>query len=180
MPVRLVRHTKPLVEDGICYGRTDLDVASSFQTEADKVLARLPRPEIVVSSPLRRCWRLAEHIASAFELPVQLDQRVQEMDFGRWENTPWANVPRSELDAWSADFLHARPHGGESVAMLLARVTDALSEYQASEQEHIIVTHAGVIKAALADGDEASHFASNVDFGAIVGLSADNISRSPT
>ena len=54
------------------------------------------------------------------------------MDFGRWEGLPWSAVPRAELDAWAADLMHARPHGGESVAMLLARTRRALARCRAA------------------------------------------------
>ena len=33
MHVTLVRHTRPAVSDGVCYGATDLDVAATFDEE---------------------------------------------------------------------------------------------------------------------------------------------------
>ena len=72
------------------------------------------------------------------------------MDFGRWERVPWNDIDRTELDAWAADFFHARPHGGESVAMVSERVGSALADYRRSGVSHAVVTHAGIIKAARA------------------------------
>lgn len=70
-----------------------------------------------------------------------------EMDFGRWEGVPWDRIPRAELDAWAADFDHARPHGGESVAIFAARVEAALSALRDGTPT-LIVTHGGVMKVA--------------------------------
>ena len=42
MALILVRHTRPLVADGVCYGVTDLDLAPTFDDEAARVLAALP------------------------------------------------------------------------------------------------------------------------------------------
>ena len=85
-------------------------------------MAALPRADRLVSSPLERCRRLAERIGAARGLVPVVDERLREFDFGTWEGVPWESIPRAELDAWAADFLHARPHGGESVQMLHERV----------------------------------------------------------
>ena len=50
--------------------------------------------------------------------------------------------------------MHARPHGGESVAMLAARVAEAIAACPAAERI-VVVTHAGPIRAALAAWDRA-------------------------
>ncbi len=170
MALTLLRHTTPLVADGICYGRMDMDVASSFASEVRAILPRLSRPAAIVSSPLKRCRILADAIAEKMGLPVQLEARIREMDFGAWEGRAWSDLPRHELDLWASDFLNARPHGGESVAMLRARVMDALHDYQAAGSDHLLVTHSGVIKAALARGDTVEHFSASPEFGAAIPL----------
>ena len=70
------------------------------------------------------------------------------MDFGTWEGRPWAEIPEAEVEAWAADFIDARPHGGESVAMLLARVRRAMARCR-PEEPSLVVTHGGPIRAAL-------------------------------
>ncbi len=170
MGIILVRHTTPKVAAGICYGQTDLHVADSFAAEAAIVLKNLPEADAIIASPLMRCQVLANHIASARKLDVKTDPRIQEMDFGRWEGQRWSDIPKAEMDAWAADFLNARPHGGESVAMLRDRTVDAVSTYQACEGTYLLITHAGVIKAAISDGDKADDFSTHVDFGGIVNL----------
>ena len=170
MPVTLLRHTTPDIAAGVCYGISDLDVAGSFDEEAQAVAGQLPVIDRIVTSPLLRCRRLAEHIAAARRTPVTADPRLREMDFGAWENHAWADIPRAELDLWAKDFLHARPHGGESVAMLTARTRDAIADVSAGQDHVLIVTHAGVIKAALAAGDSAGAYSATISFGGFVTL----------
>ena len=170
MPVILVRHTRPAVPAGVCYGITELDLAPTFDDEAAAVAAALPHADRLVSSPLGRCRRLAERIGAARGLVPVVDERLREFDFGTWEGVRWDCIPRAELDAWAADFFHARPHGGESVQMLRERVADAIADYRRSGESHVVVTHAGVIKAALAQAGHPDGWKAVVEFGASVHL----------
>ena len=170
MHLTLVRHTRPLVPDGVCYGVTDLELAPTFEDEAARVVDALPHVERLVTSPLRRCLRLAERIGAAQSLAPIVDPRLKEMDFGTWEGIPWDAIPRDEMDAWAADFLHARPHGGESVHMLYERARSAIAEYREIGLSHIVVTHAGVIKAVRAKDRYPGAWKSNVEFGGTVTL----------
>ncbi len=170
MALILLRHTTPDVLEGVCYGRTDLALAESFGAEAHEVLNTLPEIASIVSSPLRRCQQLAEFIGHRRGLRVEVDERLTEMDFGHWEGRPWKELPRSELDAWADDFMDARPHGGESVRLLKTRVDKALLDYQNrntgdGKRDSLLVTHAGVIKAAFAVESVASSYDTHIAFG---------------
>ena len=70
------------------------------------------------------------------------------MNFGKWEGQPWADIPKTQLDAWTADFANY-PAGetGESVGQFMARVASAFDELPASK-DVLWITHAGVIRAA--------------------------------
>lgn len=165
MALTLLRHTAPAVIEGTCYGRLDLDLAASFEQELRALSARLPDFEQIISSPLQRCRQLADRLASARGLAVKIDDQLIEMDFGSWEGRLWSELPRTELDAWAGDFLHARPHGGESVAMLHKRVQAATHRHAGAASNTLIVTHAGVIRAAFASRLEESMFQTQVSFG---------------
>ena len=171
MGLILVRHTRPKVAAGLCYGQTDLELAGTFANDAAAVLAALPAINRVASSPLQRCRALARCIADARELPLEFDERLMEMDFGAWEGQPWSGIPMSEIDAWDDDFLHARPHGGESVAMFMSRVEAALADWSARRETIAVVTHAGVIKVACSRSSELPHnFEASIGFGGIIEL----------
>ncbi len=170
----LVRHARPQVEPGVCYGALDLVADPDHTREAAQALAlQLPRGAPVSCSPLQRC----EHLMAALcglraDLTFKTDPRLAEMDFGDWEGRRWHDIGRAALDAWTADFAQHRPGGGESVVQFMQRVGVAFDEARAGRQPHIWITHAGVIRAArlLAGGvrtvDQASQWpVDGTDFG---------------
>lgn len=165
MALILLRHTRPAVAEGTCYGVTDLDLAPEFAEDSRKIAAELPEIARIISSPLSRCLRLAEVIGAARGLPVARDQRLAEMDFGRWEMRPWSAIPRAEIDAWRDDFLHANPHRGETVQALADRVSAALAEAAEGPHPVLIVTHSGVVKAALAATGDPDPWQAQTAFG---------------
>jgi alpha-ribazole phosphatase len=143
-----MRHPAPAIAPGICYGASDIGLAAPPSPEH---FADVPRFDRLLASPLSRCRQVAQMLGAMHGLAPLFDRRLQEIDFGAWEMQKWDDIPRAEIDAWAEDFLHARPHGGESVAMLAARVAAALDAHRASQGDTLIITHAGVIRAALAD-----------------------------
>lgn len=150
MGLILLRHTRPAVAEGLCYGRTDLPLdEAAFAARLPILTASLPRIDRIRTSPLSRCRRLAEAIGAVHDLTPEVDPRLIEMDFGRWETRSWSTLPRAELDAWAGDFDNARPHGGETVAELARRVDAALREAP-SPGTTLWVTHAGIVRAACA------------------------------
>ena len=167
MQVFLIRHPRPLVGAGICYGQLDVE-AEDPQPTADRLRALLPAGTPVLASPLRRSRCLAE----ALHAHPLFDRRLMEIDFGEWEGRGWDQVERALLDAWAADVLHFSPPGGESAAMLQARViacfSDCVAELRATSVA--LVSHAGAIRAALGHWlqlpvDEWSQLA--LDFGSV-------------
>lgn len=143
MQLHLIRHPAPQVAAGICYGRTDLALAEDIAAAAARIAAQLPPQLPLFTSPLRRCRQLAD----ALHPSPRSDARLQEMNFGTWEMTPWSRIQREALDGWAADPLGYRPPRGESVAELQARVHAFISEAQGTGlQRAVLVTHAGVMK----------------------------------
>lgn len=155
-PLVLMRHAQPLVAAGVCYGATDMAADTSATQRAAQELVPLLAPGTQLwSSPLRRCMQLSQALRTCrSDLTIREDPRLAEMDFGDWEGWRWADIPRAELDAWTAQFWQLRFGGRESVADLMARVGAAWHEAGASSRPVAWVTHAGVIRATRlwADG----------------------------
>lgn len=155
MKLHLVRHPRPLAPAGCCYGASDLPADAAHTAQVARRLARtLPRDAQGAYSPLQRCAVLATALADLRpDLRLAPDARLREMDFGAWEGQAWDRIARQELDAWTADFTGYRPGGGDSVAMVLERVRQALADArrqaQASGRAPVWITHAGVMRAAL-------------------------------
>jgi alpha-ribazole phosphatase len=138
----LIRHPRPLLGAGICYGQLDVE-AEDPQPTAERLRSLLPAGTAVIASPLRRSRCLAE----ALHAQPLFDRRLMEINFGEWEGRGWDQIERALLDAWAADVLHFSPPGGESAAMLQARVVNCITELRATSVA--LVTHAGAIRAAL-------------------------------
>jgi len=150
MKLWLVRHAQVLAEPGTCYGA--LDVAADPESTRQCALALaevLPHGAAVKTSPLQRCEQLAQAlIGLRRDLTLQIDPRLQEMNFGAWEGQPWSDIARSEFDAWTASFAEHPVGGhGETVNALMARVAEAFDELPA-RTDTVWITHAGIIRAA--------------------------------
>ncbi len=143
MQVVLIRHPRPQIAAGICYGRLDMP-AHDIAATAAALRAQLPGGLPVISSPLRRCRELAEALHPA----PRIEPGLMEMDFGEWEGQAWDAIDRAAIDAWAADLLHHTPPGGESAAMLQARAVACLDALAAEGiAACVVVTHAGVFRA---------------------------------
>jgi alpha-ribazole phosphatase len=169
----LIRHPRPDIAAGVCYGATDLDLADRELECVVHLRKLLPEGIALFSSPMRRCRRLAE----ALHANACYEPRLREMSFGAWELQRWSEIPRIELDAWAAAPMTYVPPGGESVASVQARVAAFLRERCAPQrpeqgrrqgQDFAVVTHAGVMRVMvgkLLGLDEASWFKLRFDYG---------------
>ena len=167
MQLYLIRHPRPAVAAGLCYGATDLPLADDPVACAARLRPQLPMDLPVFSSPLQRCRQLA---AALHPVP-QCDERLRELNFGAWELQAWDAIDRAALDDWAADPLDFVPPGGESVAALRTRVHAFLHTLS---DDAIVVTHAGVIKlvCALLQGlPEAEWLGLRFDYGSITRIS---------
>ncbi len=146
MRLLLVRHPRPEVEPGLCYGSSDVAVSGQEITNVRDALAAMGLPGAlpVYTSPLQRCAGLARAL-DASELRV--DARLAEMDFGAWELRSWDAIGRAEVEAWAGDLLHYRPGGGESVLDVARRVAAFLGELRtAGHLDALVICHAGTMR----------------------------------
>lgn len=151
MEILFIRHTQVGVTPGLCYGHTDVPLASEAKQHIQAVLDKLPwvpgASDCVLTSPALRCETMARTLTSNYTV----EPRLREFHFGRWEGKPWAKIPRHEIDAWNADLKDARPPGGESFSEVQGRAVAALNEAIAQvPQRLLVITHGGVIRASMA------------------------------
>ena len=142
--------TRPLTERG-------LDQARSL-TAAVAGATRL------ISSPLARARDTAEALGTG--LPVEIDERWVEVDYGEYDGQKLGDVPPEVWRTWRSDPTYAPP-GGESLAAAGARVREACAELFADpdgpargDGTVVVVSHVSPIKAAacwaLGLGDEGA------------------------
>jgi alpha-ribazole phosphatase len=138
----LVRHPKPRIDDGLCYGISDLPVAEDPAACAARLAPLLPRAACVLSSTLLRARVLAE----ALDPAARCDPRLSELDFGEWEMKPFADIPVEGFDAWGDTLVDFRAPAGELYADMAARVWAAFDEHRQGARHLVIVGHNGPMR----------------------------------
>lgn len=171
MEVYLIRHTTPLISPGLIYGRTEVPLVDSFQTEADEIKSKLPTTfDAVYSSPSRRCTLLTEQLVPNF----QIDNRLCEFNFGEWEGKTWDTIDQQESAAWMQDFVYVSTPNGESMLKMNERVMAFWTDLcQKTYKTVAVVTHGGVIRLLMAADQQlplASAFTIKVDYGDVIVL----------
>lgn len=151
MDIYLIRHSPTVAASGLCYGQTDMALAADYAKAWQTIRQKLPAMAadcLVYTSPLSRCLRLAEHLSGN----VRADPRLLEINFGAWENIPFAAIePQVLLRQWTEDFVHTAPPNGESFGDLYQRAGHFWQDLLAQDAEQVlVVTHAGTIRALLA------------------------------
>jgi alpha-ribazole phosphatase len=149
MEIYLIRHTTPKISKGICYGRSEVQLADTFYQEAESLRKILPETfDIVFSSPSQRCYQLARLLRAKKRLG---DDRLLEMDFGDWEMKAWDTIDKNNLDVWMKHFVTMRVPNGESFMDLHDRVNEFIKTLVTKSYKNTaIVTHAGVIRCLVA------------------------------
>jgi broad specificity phosphatase PhoE len=132
---------------GKLLGRADVALNAVGERQAAALAGAIARPARVVSSPLER----ARRTAAAFGVPVEIDERWIEIDYGEYDCWPLADVPAEMWDQWRADAAYAPP-GGESLVDVGRRVRAACTELSegAVSDDVVVVSHVSPIKAAVA------------------------------
>jgi alpha-ribazole phosphatase len=169
----LIRHPTPAVPPGVCYGRSDIDLAVDPADVARNLSVTLPPLDEVHSSPLRRCRRLAGLLHPS---PV-FDTRLQEMDFGAWEGRCWEDIERTQIDAWAAQPFDFSPPRGESGRLVASRVIEFAGQFTHRKNggNIAVVSHQGplgILLAHLLGEGESSWLAHRFSFGAVIELRA--------
>ena len=154
---------------GVLLGREDPPLDDTGEAQAAALAGALASERFaplvaVVSSPLRRTRRPAEHIAAVAGLEVQVDDRLIELDYGEFEGMPVGGLPQETWLEWQTD-VDFRPPGGETLSELGARVRDCCVHWAelvaelAAESASVpgggganvvLVSHVSPIKAAVA------------------------------
>ena len=133
-------------------GREDVPLTDRGRRQARAVADRIRRlaPSIVLTSPLLRCRDTADAIAGPEQVPVVIDDRLQDGLLGEWTGYRAAEIQQrwpEQFTAWRSD-PDARPPGGESFTEIRDRVRPLLRDTLAAYRGHavVLVTHAATAK----------------------------------
>jgi broad specificity phosphatase PhoE len=124
----------------------------------EKVKGRLRPYAQVLTAPARA----ARETAQALGFKAEVETALTDCDYGRWRGLASKDVAEREPDAfaaWLGDPA-AAPHGGESIAALIERVSAWLTQSLTRDSATLAVTHASVVRAAIVNalGAGASAF----------------------
>jgi probable phosphoglycerate mutase len=122
--IYLARHGETsLNAAGLLRGRLDPPLTEKGQTQAEALADALQGEDIhlIVTSPLQRAIATARPLAERIGVPVEIDQRFNDRDYG-----VWAGISRDEVEArWGS--VDDAP-GVESADAVLARVLEGFRE----------------------------------------------------
>ena len=156
--MHLVRHGQSVWNAaGRIQGQIDVELDEIGLQQAQRIAERLKREPIaaIYSSPLLRARSTAEVIAAGFRLPVRLDARLMEYDFGVISGLTWNEVAENHpelANRWLEDPWAVPVAGSEGRVNFAARVTSAMRDVCARHpaEQVAIVAHGGTFGVYLA------------------------------
>ena len=114
---------------------------------ARAMAATIRRVDTALTSPAL----CATQTADALGLAADADPALRDLDYGTWSGRSLEQVAATDpagATAWMTDTA-ARPHGGEPIDALLARVATWMAAFATSQGRTVAITHPTVIRAAV-------------------------------
>jgi broad specificity phosphatase PhoE len=156
-------HTRPMTTLALLrHAPTEWNAARRLQGRADIPLSAAARTSLATRrlpseltgfrclvSPLTR----ARETAILLGQSAEIDARLVEMDWGRYEGRTIADLRREHGEAFIASEargLDFTPEGGESPRAVQARIIPLLAEIASRRRSTLAITHRGVIRAIYA------------------------------
>jgi broad specificity phosphatase PhoE len=154
----LVRHGRTAWHaEGRYAGTADVPLDELGMEQARCVADHLAesRIDIVYSSPLSRCLALAEMVAANHGLEVVVDERLREIDLGRWDGQMLDDIIKQDgeiLRQWTKNPESVTIPDGETLASVQERSMSWYDEACSLNSEGLIFasSHGGPIRATLA------------------------------
>lgn len=144
-----VRHGETYwnVENKIC-GATDIALTPHGHEQAvrtgEEILRSGIRFDEILSSPLIRARDTARHISEITGVPMRVDDRLIEQNFGRYESTARDGAEFRKAKENFAD----RYGNGESMLHLAQRIYNLINELKADPygRSYLLVAHNGIAR----------------------------------
>jgi probable phosphomutase (TIGR03848 family) len=153
----LLRHGRSSANGAhVLAGRTPgIGLDPTGLAQAEHLVQRLAdcRLTAIVSSPMDRCRATVEPLSLARRLPVTLDDRLTEVDYGDWTGRSLDDLRKEP--AWRTVQDHPSAMvfpGGEGLAAVSARAVAAAREHAAASDGAVLLcSHGDVLGAIVAD-----------------------------
>jgi len=124
--VFFVRHGQVDFPSGVFYGQMDIPLSETGKRQSILCARRLDTLDLdaVVTSDLSRCRYIARHITTVPKERIFEEERLREIDFGKWQGKSWEEIDESwpgEMERRMSNLSTYRPPGGESLSDLWNR-----------------------------------------------------------
>lgn len=167
--IYLLRHGE-LEQKGILCGHTDILLSKTGWQQLEEKTKKLKGINLCFSSPLLRCQNFSQQWTNPHHIPLTIDSRLKEMNFGDWdgksydflwsqtknkpeniENTVSANTCTNIGEFWKNPWIRPIPNG-EAMEGFCQRVDNFWQELliQTKNKNSLVISHGGVIKHILA------------------------------
>ena len=136
------------VENKIC-GATDIELTEKGHQQArelgEKILEENVHIDEIICSPLIRAENTARHISEVTGIPMRVEPRLKEQNFGKYESTPRNGEEFQHAKTCFADSYE----GGESMIRFCQRIYNLLDDIkkESDGKVYLLVAHNGVARA---------------------------------
>ena len=146
MKLYVVRHgqTNYNIANKVC-GKSDVELTDLGKQQAKKASEQLQdiALDLIFASPLKRAYTTAKIINKNHQLPIHQDQRIQEINFGKFEGV----VNNEEFQYYKQNHALHYPEG-ESLFQVVHRVYSFLEELEKNypDKNILVVCHGGIVR----------------------------------
>lgn len=154
--VLLVRHAQTFANANDYFlGQRDEGITEEGERQSARAVAGIVdwAPNRIVTSPLMRCReKIAAPAAEVLGVPLEIDERLKEFDFGPLEGKTFSEAMEKGYpfpwgpgsDEWPPE------EGGETMPEFLERLARAARDLEGREGRTAVVCHGGVIRGLFA------------------------------
>ncbi|GAA0399455.1 alpha-ribazole phosphatase family protein [Cocleimonas flava] len=122
--IDLLRHGE-VENDAVFCGSTNDTLTDAGWQKMVKALDNKGKWDLIVSASLERCQEFAQLIAEEDDIDLEVDDSLNEMDFGHWEGLCPEQIMKEEgelLNAWWQSPTRVSPPEGEDFHIFQSRV----------------------------------------------------------
>lgn len=149
-----MRHGQVALEQCLL-GRTDSPLSEMGKQQMAEALVSSPVFDHLYCSPLLRCADFSREYTAKHLIPLTVDKRLAELDFGDWDGQPYQQLWQLDgerLGLFWQDPWQTPPPNGETMANFTRRIDEMWQQLLEQHQGEslLVVTHGGVMRYLLA------------------------------
>lgn len=134
-------------------GDNDIPLNATGLAQARQAALALKAEQVdgIISSHLSRAKQTADLIAEFHDNPVEVDERLGELNFGKWQGLTWTEIEAQYPDEardWRTNKAESAPNG-ETFVELSVRTSAFLESMRGRGGRWIVAAHGGTIRSVV-------------------------------